>query len=404
MLNFDEFALFYIEISILTEMSTPYQQIFSQLAVFRDSLASPTKLQWSSQESCHKLDEILAFLCENRVSLRISPKGRETCMLCFEKIDRSLADSFASLTDCDCLQAAHRNCLRTEAFSQRHSLQNSERRPHCTCCGKPVSLQVFAAVFEEKVFAEILKEPAAATAKIKSPQQQTQVKTAIVEESKKKPASFECSVCLQSLLVEKDCITLDCEHRYCSSCLEGYIKEQINSNKVKSEEICCFTCKRPISIFQIQYVLKFKDFKEFQRKSIVFDTSFIRNDEVLVKCPKANCDNQVIISNKFDITHHKCELCGLLFCVRGCEKPHPSLTCEENRRKKQENEHDNMFENIIRNEQWQKCPKCGAVVAKNQGCNHMTCRCGAEFCYICRSQPGTNCHKGENIFRRVFGI
>jgi hypothetical protein len=29
------------------------------------------------------------------------------------------------------------------------------------------------------------------------------------------------------------------------------------------------------------------------------------------------------------------------------------------------------------------CPRCHANVEKNEGCNHMTCRCGHEFCWIC---------------------
>lgn len=30
-----------------------------------------------------------------------------------------------------------------------------------------------------------------------------------------------------------------------------------------------------------------------------------------------------------------------------------------------------------------KCPKCEAPTIKDGGCNHITCHCGAEYCYIC---------------------
>ncbi|KAK8932098.1 hypothetical protein VCV18_000629 [Metarhizium anisopliae] len=34
-------------------------------------------------------------------------------------------------------------------------------------------------------------------------------------------------------------------------------------------------------------------------------------------------------------------------------------------------------------EGWKRCYRCKALVELKEGCNHMTCRCGAEFCMIC---------------------
>ncbi|KAF3913731.1 hypothetical protein AA313_de0206481 [Arthrobotrys entomopaga] len=39
--------------------------------------------------------------------------------------------------------------------------------------------------------------------------------------------------------------------------------------------------------------------------------------------------------------------------------------------------------NIIAQQKWSQCYRCGLVVEKSGGCAHIQCRCGAEFCYHC---------------------
>ncbi|KAG8159929.1 hypothetical protein KVR01_010566 [Diaporthe batatas] len=49
---------------------------------------------------------------------------------------------------------------------------------------------------------------------------------------------------------------------------------------------------------------------------------------------------------------------------------------------------------VAKKEGWKQCHACKTVIELKQGCNHMTCRCGAEFCYVCgkvwkqKGQPG----------------
>jgi hypothetical protein len=32
---------------------------------------------------------------------------------------------------------------------------------------------------------------------------------------------------------------------------------------------------------------------------------------------------------------------------------------------------------------WKRCPACRMFIEKTEGCNHMTCLCGHQFCFIC---------------------
>lgn len=42
------------------------------------------------------------------------------------------------------------------------------------------------------------------------------------------------------------------------------------------------------------------------------------------------------------------------------------------------------FKEMIAKEGLKPCPCCGAVIQRNEGCDHMTCKkCNCSFCYIC---------------------
>ena len=41
---------------------------------------------------------------------------------------------------------------------------------------------------------------------------------------------------------------------------------------------------------------------------------------------------------------------------------------------------------------WKPCPRCSKMVEKTSGCNHISCTCGAQFCYRCgRNYPCSDC-------------
>jgi hypothetical protein len=44
---------------------------------------------------------------------------------------------------------------------------------------------------------------------------------------------------------------------------------------------------------------------------------------------------------------------------------------------------------------WVRCPKCQCVLERTDGCDHMTCRCSAQFCFVCGAMPhcGSTCKK-----------
>lgn len=49
----------------------------------------------------------------------------------------------------------------------------------------------------------------------------------------------------------------------------------------------------------------------------------------------------------------------------------------------------NLTERLAAEEGWKRCLNCGAFVEHEAACQHMTCRCGFEFCYVCGLVWGT---------------
>ena len=45
----------------------------------------------------------------------------------------------------------------------------------------------------------------------------------------------------------------------------------------------------------------------------------------------------------------------------------------------------------------QACPRCFALVERSEGCNHMSCRCGAQFCWVCGQWPCNKSHSRSDL-------
>ncbi|KAF1358876.1 hypothetical protein EJ07DRAFT_121996 [Lizonia empirigonia] len=84
-----------------------------------------------------------------------------------------------------------------------------------------------------------------------------------------------------------------------------------------------------------------------------------------------------------NITYAICqdETCGKLTCT-SCRTLLDGVeghTCEQNEDYKK-------FKQIATEKGFQECPSCASTVELAEACNHISCGCGTEFCYICGQQ------------------
>lgn len=78
-----------------------------------------------------------------------------------------------------------------------------------------------------------------------------------------------------------------------------------------------------------------------------------------------------------------CPTCVANICTVCRQVAHPGTNCEIN-----EFGLDADTAALLISWGYKKCPKCGHGVKRMYGCNHMECRCGAHFCWICLEEKG----------------
>ncbi|KAI9805500.1 MAG: hypothetical protein M1825_000751 [Sarcosagium campestre] len=107
-----------------------------------------------------------------------------------------------------------------------------------------------------------------------------------------------------------------------------------------------------------------------------------------IYCPARGCGEWIKPSNIYNESGRKCGKCSRCktkVCCLCNGKWHTKRECPKD-------EETNRFVEIAKQEGWKRCHNCSAMIELKEGCNHMTCRCTAEFCMICGAKWKTcNC-------------
>jgi hypothetical protein len=192
---------------------------------------------------------------------------------------------------------------------------------------------------------------------------------------RKKPSSdtsakrVECLTCSDELPSTKTA-KLSCGHRMCHSCLKRLFKMAVNDPSHMPPR-CCTTDHIPLSHVEDLFDLKFK--VNFNKK---YDEYHARNR---IYCPNSRCGIWIRPSNFHTEKGRKCATCPKCktkACTLCAGKFHRSTDCPK----------DPEIARLVQQaekEGWKRCYQCNAMVELREGCNHMKCRCTAEFCMVC---------------------
>ncbi|KAF7760178.1 hypothetical protein Agabi119p4_10854 [Agaricus bisporus var. burnettii] len=173
---------------------------------------------------------------------------------------------------------------------------------------------------------------------------------------------------------------IGCQHIYCSSCLRHYILSTFDNH---SFPLKCTgndaTCNQPLSLPLIQRFLPHQRFETLLEAA--FRSYIDKNPETFKYCNTPGCSQVYRATTSPQVL--QCPSCFAEVCTACYNEGHTGMTCAERRVHKDAGEQEQLLRQWATKRGVKRCPSCQAWVEKTEGCNHMSCKCGAHFCWIC---------------------
>ncbi|PIA50519.1 hypothetical protein AQUCO_01300927v1 [Aquilegia coerulea] len=193
-------------------------------------------------------------------------------------------------------------------------------------------------------------------------------------------SKFFCEICMEGKEKEDMFEKNECCHSFCSDCIGKYISAKIQEN-ISSVTCPDVNCKR---VLEPEVCRSFVPEKVYDRWMNALCESYILGSQKFY-CPYNDCSAMLIDEGEEIVRQSECPTCRRLFCAQ-CRVPwHGDISCEnfQNLNEYEKGRDDIMVMELAKQNKWSRCPNCKFYVEKKDGCLHITCRCGFQFCYSC---------------------
>ncbi|KAG9589939.1 hypothetical protein KCU77_g6528, partial [Aureobasidium melanogenum] len=179
-----------------------------------------------------------------------------------------------------------------------------------------------------------------------------------------------CQACLDSHDTET-LVVLPCDHYWCQDCLSracSNIRNEIDT-KVRCDNDC---------IVPLEFALGVLPEAESRRLKSKLEELETEPRERFY-CANRDCGEFIPPISRGNDIAAKCGKCGQSTC-KLCRALDHEGDCAGSTKE------DEQTFALIEKEHYQKCSQCCRVVERTQGCPHMICYCGYQFCYHCGKQ------------------
>ncbi|PKI62571.1 uncharacterized protein LOC116201050 [Punica granatum] len=202
----------------------------------------------------------------------------------------------------------------------------------------------------------------------------------------------ECVICLEDKNISQIFSVDPCLHRYCFSCMKQHVEVKLLHGIVPKcpQE----GCKSELAVSNCSIFLTPKLIEMMAQR--IKEASIPPSEKVYCPYPKCSAlmSKGEILENAKDALGgekrseaRKCLKCNGIFCIE-CKVPwHDKMTCQEYRRRHPLPPLEVLrLRHLAERNLWRQCVKCNHLIELSEGCYHMTCRCGYEFCYNCGAE------------------
>ncbi|KAG8999226.1 hypothetical protein FRB94_006360 [Tulasnella sp. JGI-2019a] len=220
--------------------------------------------------------------------------------------------------------------------------------------------------------------------------------------------SATCGICQEHFYIDKDPLlatrskpttgpsaaftyglALPCPgaHKYCHDCMTSYVRTKVDPDGGERFEVRCPECPRSEEWrMGDEVAVKVLDgnlLEAWYFRRLLSSMEYF-------SCPDPACGAPIEEPSERLSSHLRvvaCPRCRVDICFRCRQLDHPGRTCKE----ANTNKSDTALYELAQRLHWRRCPKCKILVERIEGCKHMTCRCGHEFCHLCGSLWVSRC-------------